>query len=79
MVDSKGLITNTRGDMEKMAVHKKPFVRTDGTPDMKNLIDVLKHVKPHALFGLSGSGPSFFQVRCQRCLSAFVGTFCTRR
>jgi len=61
MVDSKGLITNTRGDLEKMAVHKRPFMRTDGTPDMKNLLDVLKHVKPHALFGLSGSGPAFFQ------------------
>uniref|UniRef100_A0A7S1SX40 Malic enzyme n=1 Tax=Tetraselmis chuii TaxID=63592 RepID=A0A7S1SX40_9CHLO len=59
MVDSKGLITSTRGD--KLPAHKVPFARRDGTPDMKNLKDILAHVKPHALFGLSGQGPSFFQ------------------
>jgi len=61
MVDSKGLITTTRGDKDKLAKHKIPFARSDGTPDQKDLLSVLQHVKPHALFGLSGSGPSFFQ------------------
>lgn len=60
MVDSKGLITSTRGD--KLPAHKQPFARTDGTPDMKDLKEILAYVKPHALFGLSGAGPSFFQV-----------------
>jgi len=57
LVDSKGLITNTRGD--KLAPHKVPFARTDGTPDIKVLKEIVAHVKPHALFGLSGAGPSF--------------------
>lgn len=37
MVDSKGLITATRADVAagKLPEHKKPFVRTDGTPDMQ--------------------------------------------
>mmetsp|Transcript_11999 Transcript_11999/g.28457 ORF Transcript_11999/g.28457 Transcript_11999/m.28457 type:complete len:586 (+) Transcript_11999:210-1967(+) len=61
MVDSKGLITNSRGDWDKMPSHKKPFARKDGSPDLKDLLSVLKHVKPHALFGLSGAGPSFFR------------------
>ena len=33
MVDSKGLITTTRGDA--LAPHKVAFARTDGAPDMK--------------------------------------------
>lgn len=60
MVDSKGLITNTRGD--KLAEHKIKVARTDGAPDMKDLKDIIAFVKPHALIGLSGSGPSFFQA-----------------
>jgi len=59
MVDSKGLITATRGD--KLPSHKVPFARRDGAPDMKDLKEILAYVKPHALFGLSGQGPSFFQ------------------
>jgi len=59
MVDSKGLITNTRGD--ELPRHKQPLARTDGAPDMKDLREILAYVKPHALFGLSGAGPSFFR------------------
>lgn len=33
LVDTKGLITNTRGD--DLPDHKKFFMREDGTPDMK--------------------------------------------
>lgn len=33
MVDSKGLITTSRGD--KLPEHKQRFARDDGTPDMK--------------------------------------------
>ena len=35
--------------------------RWDGTPDMTSLLDVVRHVKPHALFGLTGAGPAFTQ------------------
>lgn len=57
MADSKGLVTNTRGD--ELPEHKKLFARDDGTPDMKNLRDIVAHVKPHALIGLSGAGRSW--------------------
>ena len=33
LVDTKGLITDSRGD--EKPEHKKVFMRTDGTPDMK--------------------------------------------
>ncbi|KAL4436957.1 hypothetical protein ABPG75_004096 [Micractinium tetrahymenae] len=59
MVDSKGLITTTRGD--KLPQHKQHFARDDGTPDMKDLRDIIAHVKPHALIGLSAAGPSWGQ------------------
>ena len=59
LVDSKGLVTTTRGD--KLAEHKKAFARTDGTPDMKDLAEIIAHAKPNALFGLSGAGPVFMQ------------------
>ena len=57
MVDSKGLITTTRGDA--LPAHKVAFARTDGTPDMKDLVEIVRHVKPHALVGLSGQGGAF--------------------
>ena len=57
MVDSKGLITKTRGDA--LPAHKVAFARTDGTPDMKDLVEIVRHVKPHALVGLSGQGGAF--------------------
>lgn len=99
MVDSKGLITTTRGD--KLPEHKQRYARDDGTPDMKvgcarrrpaprpaaqllvathhssktnagiaasrtapciplplrlqDLKEIVAHVKPHALIGLSGA------------------------
>jgi malic enzyme len=54
MVDSKGLITTTRGDT--LNSWKTEFARTDGTPDMARLADIISHAKPHALFGLTGAG-----------------------
>jgi len=57
MLDTKGLVTTTRGDT--LPAHKQLFARADGTPDMKTLSEVIAHVKPHALFGLSGGGPAF--------------------
>jgi hypothetical protein len=51
-----GLITTTRGD--KLPEHKQRYARDDGTPDMKELVDIVRHVKPHALIGLSAAGPT---------------------
>ena len=59
LVDSKGLVTTTRWD--KLAEHKKAFARSDGTPDMADLTEIIAYVKPQALFGLSGAGPMFKQ------------------
>ncbi|KAA1469764.1 malate dehydrogenase [Dentipellis sp. KUC8613] len=50
-VDSKGLITADRKGLQE---HKKFFARTDyeGQP-LTNLVDIINHVKPTALLGLS--------------------------
>ena len=61
MVDSKGLITTSRGD--KLPSHKKMMARSDDTPNMKDLREIIEYVKPHALIGLSGAGPMFKQAR----------------
>ncbi|KAH0831914.1 hypothetical protein J3R83DRAFT_12797 [Lanmaoa asiatica] len=50
-VDSKGLITADRKGLQE---HKKFFARTDYVgPQLTNLVDIINHVKPTALFGLS--------------------------
>lgn len=59
MVDSKGLITTKRGD--KLPKHKLEMARDDELP-IKDLKEIIAHVKPHALIGLSGAGPSFTKV-----------------
>ncbi|EPY31287.1 malate dehydrogenase (oxaloacetate-decarboxylating) [Angomonas deanei] len=61
LVDTKGLVTTTRGD--KLAAHKVPFARTDVTEEqsktLTDLLSVVKFVKPTALLGLGGVGPVF--------------------
>ncbi|KIJ17705.1 malate dehydrogenase [Paxillus involutus ATCC 200175] len=50
-VDSKGLITADRRGLQE---HKKFFARTDyDGPQLTNLVDIINHVKPTALLGLS--------------------------
>ncbi|ORX61943.1 malic enzyme [Hesseltinella vesiculosa] len=57
-VDSKGLITQDRGD--KLAQHKVYFARNDNNEDQfKSLAQVLDYVKPTALIGLSAQGQAF--------------------
>jgi len=59
-VDSRGLITANRGD--QLTEQKVPFARTDnGDTQIKDLIDIVKYVKPQVLIGLSGMGGSFSQ------------------
>ena len=60
MMDSKGLITTTRGD--KLPSHKQAMAHRDDVPNMKELKEVIKHVKPHALIGLTGGGPAWHKV-----------------
>lgn len=58
LVDSKGLVTNDRGD--KLPAHKTYFARDDNNGEQyKNLIDVVECVKPTALIGLSTVSGAF--------------------
>ncbi|GAA5939675.1 uncharacterized protein JCM15063_005252 [Sporobolomyces koalae] len=58
LVDSKGLVSHNRGD--KLPEHKQYLARAESdAPRLPNLLEVLKHVKPTALLGLSTVGGSF--------------------
>lgn len=58
LVDSKGLITEDRGD--KLADHKVYFARKDNEgQQFKTLPEVMEHVKPTILMGLSTIGGAF--------------------
>jgi malate dehydrogenase (oxaloacetate-decarboxylating)(NADP+) len=74
-VDSKGLITNARGD--KLAHHKLPFAHDppaglenksypDGAEgEALRLLDAIKAVKPSAIIGVSAQGGSFTKAVCE--------------
>jgi malate dehydrogenase (oxaloacetate-decarboxylating)(NADP+) len=58
LVDSKGLVTQDRGD--KLADHKIYFSRTDNDGrQFKSLDDVIEYVKPTIIMGLSTIGGAF--------------------
>ncbi len=58
LVDTKGLVTNDRGD--KLAEHKVYFSRDDNAgKQYKTLEEVVEHVKPTILMGLSTIGGAF--------------------
>lgn len=58
LVDTKGLITDDRGD--KLAEHKVYFSRPDNDgKQYKDLMQVLDYVKPTILMGLSTQGNAF--------------------
>ena len=54
-LDSKGLVTTTRGD--KLVEHKIPYAREEKF--IKSLLDVVKTVKPTALIGVSKQPGAF--------------------
>jgi len=57
LADSHGMVYMSRGPM---AEHKKLFARNDyNGPDLTNLVDIIQHVKPTALFGLSTTKGAF--------------------
>ncbi|TFK73535.1 hypothetical protein BDN72DRAFT_814535 [Pluteus cervinus] len=57
LVDSQGLVYNDRGPL---AEHKKVFARNDyHGPPITNLLDIIAHVKPTALLGLSTTKDAF--------------------
>lgn len=65
LVDSKGLITSSRGTMEH---HKQPYAHASSASPT-TLMDAIKLVNPTALFGLSTQGQSFTKAICQEMVS----------
>lgn len=58
LVDSKGLVTDDRGD--RLAAHKVYFSRNDNAGvQMRTLEEVVEHVRPTILMGLSTIGGAF--------------------
>jgi malate dehydrogenase (oxaloacetate-decarboxylating)(NADP+) len=59
--DMQGLITHSRPDVVagKLASHKKYFIRNDTTMEFGSLAEVIEHVKPTALVGLSTTFGAF--------------------
>lgn len=55
MIDSKGLITKSR--LDSLTEQKKKYAKD--TKEMKELIDVVKEIKPQAIIGLSTIGGAF--------------------
>ena len=54
----QGLVANNRGD--RLAEHKKFFSRREsGVPRLENLEQVIEHIRPTGLLGLSTVGGSF--------------------
>ncbi|KAK5226185.1 hypothetical protein LTR72_004089 [Exophiala xenobiotica] len=65
LVDSKGLVTQDRGD--KLAEHKIYFSRNDNAgQQFKNLSEVIDYVKPTIIMGLSTIGGAFTPEILQR-------------
>ncbi|KNC81342.1 hypothetical protein SARC_06328 [Sphaeroforma arctica JP610] len=64
LVDSKGLITSTRGD--KLPAHKVGLQRHDVPADEQktSLLEVVKYVKPTCMFGLSTQPGTFTEEIC---------------
>ena len=75
LVDTKGLVTDTRGD--KLAAHKVALARTDIAAEdnakYTTLHDVVKLVKPTALIGLAAAGPAFTED-----IVKFMASYCER-
>lgn len=63
LVDTKGLVTTTRGD--HLASHKVALARTDVPAEqnasLRDLMDIVRFVRPTTLIGLSAAGPTFTQ------------------
>ena len=59
VVDHLGLVTATRTDVEP---HKLPYVRRGLGKEFPSLLEVVTHVKPTALVGLTGCASVFTEV-----------------
>jgi len=68
LIDTKGLITHSRADVVsgKIAAHKKYFIRQDTTREFASLAEVVEHVQPTALVGLSTTFGAFEKSLVER-------------
>ncbi|GAA5821572.1 hypothetical protein JCM11251_000913 [Rhodosporidiobolus azoricus] len=57
LVDSRGLVAHNRGDA--LPEHKQYLARSDDVPKLRTLEEVVDHVQPTALLGLSTVGGTF--------------------
>ncbi|KAJ9451475.1 NADP-dependent malic enzyme [Diplonema papillatum] len=72
LVDTRGLVTTTRGD--KLASHKVALARTDISAEdvaekYKTLHDVVINTSPTVLIGLAGAGPAFTETMLRHMAS----------
>ena len=51
--------------------------RTDDTPNLKDLKEIIAHVKPHVLIGLTGGGPAFDEVQPAPMALVHAGILCS--
>ncbi|KAH8742153.1 Mdh [Cryptosporidium ryanae] len=70
LVDSKGLITNSR-DTSVLDKFKVPFIRKDIDKSITNLVEIVREVKPTVLIGVSGQ-PGIFNESVVREMSKHV-------
>ena len=67
MLDSKGLVTRDR--LETVEEHKRDFARDE--PPLTGLTEVIRHVRPNVLLGVSGRGGAFaeeaLREMCRHC------------
>lgn len=65
---SQGLITHSRPDVVagKLAAHKQYFIRQDTTTEYASLSEVVEHVRPTALVGLSTTFGAFAEPVVRR-------------
>ncbi|RNF13962.1 malic enzyme [Trypanosoma conorhini] len=75
LVDSKGLVTTTRGDA--LAPHKLLWARKDIAPELNEslstLVGVASHVKPTALIGLAAASGAFTEE-----IVRMMASYCAR-
>lgn len=67
LIDSKGLVTTTRGD--KLQAHKIPFARDEET-QIPTLMDCVKIAKPTVLLGLAGLPGGAFTEEMVKTMAA---------
>lgn len=64
LIDSKGLVVKSRNDLSH---HKAAFAQ-DG-PQIKDLEEIINHVKPVAIIGASAQGKAFTESICRKMAS----------